>query len=158
MIKMKLKINCSLLLLFFTFCVTKAEIIENKRDTINNDTISISRLDRAVEFYSFDYNYRKPRKKKITGKASYYSNKYQRKKTASGERYKKGKKTAAHRTLPFGTKVRVKNLANGKSVKVRINDRGPFIAGREIDLSRKAFSKIGKLKDGILNVEMTILN
>ncbi|WP_313376754.1 septal ring lytic transglycosylase RlpA family protein [Chishuiella sp.] len=155
---MKLKIQSSLLLLFFTFCVSKAEIIENKRNTVDNDMISIYQLDNSNENSSFDHNYRKPRKKKITGKASYYSNKYQRKKTASGEKYKRRKKTAAHRTLPFGTKVRVKNLANGKSVKVRINDRGPFVAGREIDLSKKAFSKIGNLKDGVLNVEMTILN
>ena len=92
-----------------------------------------------------------------TGKASYYALKYQFRKTASGARFNHMAMTAAHKKLPFGTKVRVKNLANDKIIVVTINDRGPFVAGRIIDLTRKAFSKIGDLKEGILDVEITVV-
>lgn len=74
--------------------------------------------------------------------ACYYANKFNGRKTASGERFSNNKYTAAHKKLPFGTKVRVTNLANNKSVVVTINDRGPFTRGRDIDLSRKAFMEI----------------
>jgi rare lipoprotein A len=66
--------------------------------------------------------------------------------------------TAAHKTLPFNTRVRVVNLDNGKVVAVRINDRGPFVKGRIIDLSRKAASKIGMLNAGLANVRLEILS
>jgi rare lipoprotein A len=89
-----------------------------------------------------------------TGKASYYSKKFNGRRTASGEKFRSSKRTAAHKTLPFGTKVKVTNLQNGKSVKVRINDRGPFVAGRVIDLSRKAARKIGMLEAGVANVKL----
>ncbi|WP_318492834.1 septal ring lytic transglycosylase RlpA family protein [Photobacterium leiognathi] len=92
------------------------------------------------------------------GKASYYADKYQGRKTASGQRYDKNKRTAAHRTLPFGTHVKVTNLANNKSVVVTINDRGPYSKGRIIDLSRSAFSAIGKTSSGILKVKVETLN
>lgn len=94
--------------------------------------------------------------KKITetGKASYYADKFQGRQTANGETFKQSKKTAAHRTLPFGTVVKVKNLANGKTVKVRINDRGPFVTGRMIDLSKKAAKKIDMVDAGVANVEI----
>jgi rare lipoprotein A len=90
----------------------------------------------------------------LTGKASYYADSFQGKKTANGERYKQGKLTAAHKTLPFGTMVKVTNLKNGKSVKVRINDRGPYAAGRIIDLSKKAAKKIGMVKQGVAEVKV----
>jgi rare lipoprotein A len=89
-----------------------------------------------------------------TGKASYYHDKYQGKPTASGEKYRKGKLTAAHQTIPFGTKVTVTNLSNGKKVKVRVNDRGPFVAGRIIDLSKKAARKIDLIEAGVSPVEI----
>ena len=93
---------------------------------------------------------------KITqkGKASYYANKFSGRKTASGEKFRNSKLTAAHKTLPFGTKVKVTNLRNGKTVKVRINDRGPFVAGRIIDLSRKAARRIDMYNEGVGNVEI----
>lgn len=75
--------------------------------------------------------------------ASYYCCQFHGQKTASGEIFNQNALTAAHRTLPFGTMVRVTNKRNGKSVVVRINDRGPFIAGRVIDLSRAAAFAIG---------------
>ncbi|PQJ62720.1 septal ring lytic transglycosylase RlpA family protein [Photobacterium angustum] len=92
------------------------------------------------------------------GKASYYANKYQGRKTASGQRFDQNKPTAAHRTLPFGTKVKVTNLANSKSVVVTVNDRGPFTKGRVIDLSRSAFSAIGNTASGVLKVKVETLN
>jgi rare lipoprotein A len=90
-----------------------------------------------------------------TGWASYYSC---CKLTANGERFNKHGFTAAHRTLPFGTKLKVTNLRTGKSVVVRVNDRGPFIKGRLIDLSLGAAKVIGLTKTGVAKVNITILN
>ncbi|PSV99813.1 septal ring lytic transglycosylase RlpA family lipoprotein [Photobacterium iliopiscarium] len=95
--------------------------------------------------------------KVIDGKASYYANMFQGRKTANGQIFDQGKLTAAHRTLPFGTKVKVTNINNHKSVIVTINDRGPFIRGRIIDLSSSAFKAIGNPRTGVLNVTMEIL-
>ncbi len=86
------------------------------------------------------------------GKASFYANEFIRRKTASGEKFRNSKLTAAHKTLAFGTKVKVTNLRNGKSVKVRVNDRGPFVAGRIIDLSRKAARRIDMEREGVGSV------
>lgn len=91
------------------------------------------------------------------GKASYYAMKYQSSTTASGERFNQNALTAAHKKLPFGTRVLVTNVKNGKSVEVRINDRGPFVEGRIIDLSRSAFSNIGDLNLGVIDVEIKII-
>lgn len=89
-----------------------------------------------------------------SGKASYYAGNFIGRKTANGEIFSKNRKTAASKTLPFGTKVKVTNLSNGKSVKVRINDRGPFVAGRDIDLSWLAAKKIGMLDQGVAPVRL----
>ncbi|MFA6059920.1 MAG: septal ring lytic transglycosylase RlpA family protein [Taibaiella sp.] len=88
------------------------------------------------------------------GKASFYADFFQGRKTSNGEVFKQRKRTAAHKTLPFGTKVKVKNLKNGKTVTVRINDRGPFVEGRIIDLSKKAAKKLGMVNDGVVQVEI----
>ena len=92
------------------------------------------------------------RKGSETGLASYYADKYEGRKTSNGEIFKQRKLTAAHKTLPFGTKVKVTNLSDGQSVKVRINDRGPFIQGRIIDLSKKAAQKINLVNAGVTKV------
>lgn len=92
------------------------------------------------------------------GKASYYADKFHGRKTASGEVYDKKKLTAAHRTYAFGTVVRVTNKKNGKSVDVRINDRGPFSSGRIIDLSRAAAEKISMVNDGVVDVEVKVIS
>ncbi|MFM7737623.1 MAG: septal ring lytic transglycosylase RlpA family protein [Alphaproteobacteria bacterium] len=89
-----------------------------------------------------------------TGQASVYARKFDGRKTASGERYDPGKPTAAHRTLPFGTRVRVRNLANGRSVVVRVNDRGRLAPGRIIDLSPTAARAIGMDPRGVARVEV----
>ena len=92
-----------------------------------------------------------------TGKASFYAMKYQFRKTASGERFSQLSKTAAHKKLPFGTKVRVTNLKSGKSVIVKINDRGPFVKGRIIDLTRHAFSKIADTSIGVIGAKIEVV-
>lgn len=92
-----------------------------------------------------------------SGLASWYGPGFQGRLTASGERFDTGKLTAAHKSLPFGTLVRVTNLENGKSVVVRINDRGPFVAGRIIDLSRAAAQQIQMLDSGTARVEIESL-
>ena len=92
-----------------------------------------------------------------TGVASYYAPKFEGRKTASGERYDADEMTAAHPTLPFGTRVRVTNLENEKSVEVRINDRGPFRKGRVIDLSHKAAEKLGIVRRGLARVAVAVI-
>ncbi len=93
-----------------------------------------------------------------SGKASYYAMKFQFRKTASGERFNNYALTAAHKTLPFGTKVIVTNIKNGKTVTVTINDRGPFVKGRIIDLTRMAFSKIENIDKGLAKVKIKVVN
>jgi rare lipoprotein A len=91
------------------------------------------------------------------GSASYYAAKFHGRPTASGERFDNGALTAAHRTLPFGSMVRVINPANGKSVTVRINDRGPFAKGRVIDVSRAAAEELGLIARGHAPVELALI-
>ena len=93
-----------------------------------------------------------------TGYASYYSDKMNGHQTASGDVFNNSKYTAAHKKLPFGTMVKVTNLDNGKSVIVRINDRGPFVAGRIIDMSKAAAAAIGMLNAGIAKVSVLYRN
>ncbi|AXG73990.1 septal ring lytic transglycosylase RlpA family protein [Flavobacterium arcticum] len=108
---------------------------------------SSSKKGSSASFKSYD-------KKAV---ASYYANKYNGRKTASGEKFSNSKYTAAHKKLPFGTKVRVTNKANGKSVIVKINDRGPFTRGRDIDLSKKAWMAITHdKKRGLLDVTIEV--
>ena len=91
------------------------------------------------------------------GEASWYGGKFQGRQTANGERFDTNMLTAAHKTLPFNTIVEVKNLENNKTVHVRINDRGPFVAGRIIDLSRAAASKLDMVGAGVAKVEVRII-
>lgn len=90
------------------------------------------------------------------GIASFYSDSFHGRETASGETYSKRANTAAHRTLAFDTRVRVTNLDNGKSVQVRINDRGPHVEGRIIDLSGAAARKLGMSETGTARVRLEI--
>lgn len=92
------------------------------------------------------------------GMASYYGKDFHGRKTASGETFNMYDMTAAHKRLPFGTKVRVTNLKNGQSVVVRINDRGPFVHGRIIDLSYAAAKEIGLVEMGVTKVRLEVLN
>lgn len=92
-----------------------------------------------------------------SGVASYYGRRFHGRLTANGERFNMRELTAAHKTLPFGSLVRVTNPRNGRSVTVRINDRGPFIRGRHIDLSRAAAEEIGMISTGHARVEMELV-
>ena len=95
--------------------------------------------------------------KVISGSASWYGGQFHGRKTANGERFNMHDLTAAHRSLPFGTKVRVTNQKNGKSVVVRINDRGPFVGKRVIDLSRGAAQAVNMLGTGVAPVKLQVL-
>ena len=95
---------------------------------------------------------------KKTSYASYYHDKFNGKKTASGELFSNSKLTAAHRTLPFGTEIKVTNLNNGEEVIVTINDRGPFHSSRALDMSKAAFDEIGGTQKGIIPVEYEIVD
>ena len=90
------------------------------------------------------------------GKASYYADKFHGRRTASGERFDMYAMTAAHKTLPFGTIVLITNLLNGKNVPVRINDRGPFIEGRIIDISKRAAEYLSMINIGVIPTEIII--
>ncbi len=91
-----------------------------------------------------------------TGKASYYSSRLEGAKTASGERYRASLLTAAHRTLPFGTLVKVTNITNQQSVRVRINDRGPHSKSRIIDVSKEAAKQLDMIRHGIITATIQV--
>ncbi len=93
----------------------------------------------------------------ITGIASFYADKFHGRKTASGDIFDQKQFTAAHRTYPFGAIIKVTHLGNGRSVQVRINDRGPFVKGRIIDLSLAAAKALDMVKAGKAEVELTII-
>ena len=118
----------------------KYDIIETKTDTTSVDSSLV-----AYKLY------------KENAHASYYHDKFNGRKTASGEKFDNNLYTAAHKTLKFGTKIRVTNTVNDSSVIVTVNDRGPFVKGRELDLSKKAFMEIAKFKQRghlIVNIEI----
>jgi rare lipoprotein A len=95
--------------------------------------------------------------KRIVGLASWYGQRHHGRSTASGERYDMHRLTAAHRTLPFGTRLRVTSVENGRSVVVRVNDRGPHVAGRLLDLSYAAAKTLEMVGDGVARVEVIVL-
>ena len=92
------------------------------------------------------------------GVASYYGRRFHGRPTASGERFDMNAMTAAHKTLPFGSMVRVTNTRNGNSVVVRVNDRGPFVRGRTIDVSRAAAEELGMVGSGRARVELELIS
>jgi rare lipoprotein A len=127
----------------------KVDSIIKKNNSIEKEKIV---EDSVVQFQGKFKTFKK------TAHASYYADRFHGRRTASGRVYDKNKLTAAHKSLPYGTKVRVTNLANGKSVIVEVIDRGPFVRGREIDLSRKAFYTIASSSGmGYINVLLEIL-
>ncbi len=92
------------------------------------------------------------------GKASYYGDEFNGRKTANGEIYEGDKITAAHKTLPFGTMIKVRNLNNNKEIVVRVNDRGPFVSGRIVDLSYAAAKRLDMIRDGVVDVVFTVID
>ena len=89
-----------------------------------------------------------------TGIASFYGSKFQGRRTASGERFNNSAMTAAHRSAPFGSQLRVTNISNGRSVVVRVNDRGPFVRGRVVDVSGVAARQLGMQGSGLTRVRV----
>ena len=92
-----------------------------------------------------------------TGVASWYGEPFHGRTTASGETYDMNDLTCAHRTLPFGTRLHVRNLENGRTVVVRVNDRGPFVKDRIVDLSRRAARELGMIGPGTARVRITVI-
>ena len=113
--------------------------------------LSMSGLLRAEE--QLEENAAKP----MVGIASYYGAKFNGRLTASGEIYDENEMTAAHRSLPFGTQLKVTHLKNGRSVIVRVNDRGPYARGRIIDVSKAAAKEIGLVRKGVARVKLLVL-
>lgn len=93
-----------------------------------------------------------------TGKASFYADKFEGKPTASGEKYRHTKLTAAHKTLPFGTRVKITNLGNNASVEVIINDRGPYVENRIVDVSKSAAEKLGFVNQGLADIRLEVID
>ncbi len=112
----------------------------------------------AVLFLSACSSHRTSPDTTISGKASWYGARHHGKQTASGERFNQHALTAAHRSLAFGTRVKVTNTLNNKSVTVRVNDRGPYSKGRVIDLSRAAANKIDMINSGVVPVRVQVLS
>lgn len=92
-----------------------------------------------------------------TGMASYYADRFDGLPTASGEAYRKDQLTAAHRTLPFGTMIKITNLKNGKFIIARVNDRGPHVKGRIVDVSKAAAEKLGFIRQGVARVQVEVV-
>ena len=121
----------------------------------NKETV-IEEVKKEVKKYELE-NYNVVDGTKQKGQATYYAKKFHGNKTNSGEKFSIYEYTGAHRTLPFGTLVKVTNRDNGKSVVVRINDRGPFSKQKIIDLSPAAFKELASLNKGVLNVSIEVL-
>lgn len=134
--------------------ITREELIQKKIDSISSTSIEINHLLPILEKTEII----KVKSYKENVVASYYANKFHGRKTASGVVFDNTKLTAAHKSLPFGTKLKVTNLANGKSVLVEVNDRGPFVKGRELDLSKAAFLEISRgISYGLMRVNIEII-
>jgi rare lipoprotein A len=128
--------------------LTKDTIDKNKTLLIQQEIVSDTLLFETGKLKTFKKN----------AHASYYADKFHGKKTASGKLFDMNKLTAAHKKLPFGTKVKVTNQSNGKSVIVEVIDRGPFVKSREIDLSKRAFMQIANNKSsGSMVVTIEVL-
>jgi rare lipoprotein A len=140
---------------------SKTLIQEKTKTIISSDTITKTKGDDSqkqavVDSSKIDNYTLKSFKSNVS--ASYYHDKFNGKKTASGVRFDNNKYTAAHKKLPFGTKVKVTNIASGKSVILVVTDRGPFTKSREIDLSKRAFMEIAKNKGiGVMKVNIEIV-
>jgi rare lipoprotein A len=143
----------NVLMLFFFLAVscsaTSQSSVKDKQKSAAKDTVKKSKTLFVIQDADSDTLFRGDGKLKFYKKnahASYYADKFNGRRTTSGKKFYNNKYTAAHKKLPFGTMVKVTNEANGKSVIVEINDRGPFVKAREIDLSKRAFMEIANNK------------
>ncbi|KIA87113.1 septal ring lytic transglycosylase RlpA family protein [Flavobacterium sp. AED] len=156
-----------LITLFFLLAIiglvsSQSSIVDKQKNAIQKDTIKknkpgIVRQEIISDTLTIENGKFKIYKKEAH--ASYYADKFNGKRTTSGKKFDNNKYTAAHKKLPFGTKVKVTNESNGKSVIVEITDRGPFVRSREIDLSKRAFRDIASRNDdGGMIVTIAVLN
>lgn len=150
-----------LLIAFVAFASSQTLINDKQKSSVQKDTVKKSKTLVEQQETIFDSLLIETGNFKFYKKsvhASYYADKFHGRKTASGKRYDKNKYTAAHKKLPFGTKVKITNSANGKYVIVEVIDRGPFVRSREIDLSKRAFMDIANNKSsGSMIVTIEIL-
>jgi len=141
--------------------ISQTVISDKQKTAVQKDTVKKSKmlvLQQEMTPDSLDIETGNFKLYKKAAHASYYADKFHGKKMASGIRYDRNKFTAAHKKLPFGTKLRVTNEANGKSVIVEVTDRGPFVRSREIDLSKRAFMEITQNKSsGYMLVTIEVL-
>lgn len=133
------------------------QLLQKKLDSIAKIDVELSELDKVFEIPK-DSVSENLQPFKINAVVSYYADKFHGRKTASGQIFDNKKFTAAHKKFPFGTRLKVTNEANGKSVEVVVNDRGPFTKGRELDLSKAAFLEITRdVKYGLLRATIEII-
>ena len=155
-----MKKSITLFFLLVIISLTYSQTKPKSKLTVLKDTISINKTTSLQPNIIFNdsvirINKTKLKPYKTNVHASYYADKFNGKKTASGKIFNNDKLTAANRKLPFGTKLKVTNEANGKFVIVEVTDRGPFVKGREIDLTKKAFMEItSNKKSGTLIVKI----
>ena len=137
---------CSVLILSF-FLWSCSSAVRYSSDARHSEAPKVSGVNTA-----------NVKNKVFRGLASYYGDKFNGNPTASGEIFDQSDYTAAHISLPFGTKIKVTNLDNNRSVVVRINDRGPFVTGRILDLSKAAAEKLDMIRSGVVSVEVEVLD
>ena len=155
-----------LITLFFLFAIiglisSQSAVAIKQRAPVSKDTIKKNKTELAEQEIVSDTNIVEKGKYKFYKKnahASYYADKFTGKRTTSGRKFDNNKYTAAHKKFPFGTKVKITNEANGKSVVVEVIDRGPFVRSREIDLTKRAFMEIAQNKgSGQMKVTIEVL-
>jgi rare lipoprotein A len=156
-----------LITLFFLLAIiglvsSQSRGLNKQKASVQKDTIKKSKMQLGHQEIISDTIFVDNGKFKIyktNAHASYYADKFNGRRTTSGRKFDNNKYTAAHKKFPFGTKVKVTNEANGKSVIVEITDRGPFVKSREIDLSKRAFNDIASRRDdGSMQVTIAVLN
>jgi len=145
--KEKMKTRMIVLLIIF-LAVSGCVFLQ---DIVKPDTVTAFSIIKVESLH-------KPVTVAFKGMASWYGPGFHGKKTANGEIFNQYGLTAAHKTLPYNTIVRVTNLLNNRSVVVKINDRGPFVKGRDLDLSKEAARKLGMIKKGVVPVKIEIMN
>ncbi|MDD2820366.1 MAG: septal ring lytic transglycosylase RlpA family protein [Flavobacterium sp.] len=155
-----------LITLFFLFAIiglisSQSAVAIKQKAPVSKDTIKKNKTELAEQEIVSDTNIVEKGKYKFYKKnahASYYADKFTGKRTTSGRKFDNNKYTAAHKKFPFGTKVKITNEANGKSVVVEVIDRGPFVRSREIDLTKRAFMEIAQNKgSGQMKVTIEVL-
>lgn len=155
----KILLVVSFLLILFSFTTARmSNSIVNVNVSSEKDSLNEAKKDTLI---ATDTTSEKEEKEEVftkNGRVSWYGSNSHGRKTASGKKFDMNDLTAAHKTLPFGTKVKLRNPNNGKEVTITITDRGPFVKSREFDLSKAAFKQLGNLGKGTLNIVYKIID